>query len=88
MKRTAPTDNSTAAAAYYTGVFALFPGIGLIMGPAALALGILALKAIRLNPVLSGKDRAIAAVVMGGMSTLLNWGFILFVVMDRITART
>jgi hypothetical protein len=82
-----PTKNPMALAGYYTGVFSLIPCFGLIGGPIALVLGILAFKALKQNPMLPGKGHAIAALVMGGLSTLLNWGVALFVVVAAIAAR-
>ena len=78
-----PTRNPTAVAAYYTGIFALFPGTGLIMGPAALWLGVRALKAIRRDPILPGNSHTLAALVLGGLTTVLNWGFLIWMVVDR-----
>src|SRR5262245_5710318 len=39
-----PWKNGRALAAYYTGVFGLIPGLGLILGPLALFLGVLGYK--------------------------------------------
>lgn len=82
-----PTKNPMALAGYYTGVFSLIPCFGLIIGPIALVLGMLAFKALKQNPMLPGKGHAIAALVMGGLSTLLNWGAVIFMVIAGIAAR-
>jgi hypothetical protein len=81
------SEHPTAPAAYYSGVFALFPGAGLFMGPAALVLGIKALAAIRLEPGSAGKSRAMATVVMGGLTSVLNWDSLLFFLAARMNGR-
>ena len=65
--------------AYYLGIFGLIPCVGLILGPAALMLGILGLRYSKEHPEAAGGGHAIAGIVLGILTTLLNWGGIIFV---------
>ena len=67
-----PTKNPTALTAYYLGIFSLIPCIALILGPLAVVLGILGLKAHGKNPAVRGKGHAIAGIVIGGFTTVIN----------------
>lgn len=71
-----PYKNGRALAAYYVGVFSLIPCLGLLLGPAALVLGILGLRYVRANPTAKGTGHAIAGIVLGGLTTLGNWGVV------------
>src|SRR5438876_1034143 len=62
-----PYKNGRALAAYYCGVFALIPCVGLILGPIAFSFGILGLRAARENPRAHGTGHAIAGIVLGGL---------------------
>ncbi len=85
--RSATVEHPTALAAYYTGIFALFPGSGLLMGPAALYYGLKAFAAIRREPGSGGKSRAAAAVAMGVLTTVLNWGILIFFLAAHLANR-
>jgi uncharacterized protein YqgC (DUF456 family) len=85
--RSSKAEHPTALAAYYTGIFALFPGAGLFMGPPALVLGLKALGALRRDPAQSGESRAIAAILMGALTTLLNWGVLVFFLVAHLNGR-
>jgi hypothetical protein len=65
-----PTSNPKALLAYYLGIFGLIPGFCIVLGPAALALGILGLKAAKEHPEIAGKVHAWIGIVLGGLSTL------------------
>ncbi|MEL6898582.1 MAG: DUF4190 domain-containing protein [Planctomycetota bacterium] len=68
MRMIVPVDTSPVAiVAGYFGLFSLL----IFPGPIALALGIAALYHINRNPKWHGKGRAIFAIVMGGIMTLL-----------------
>ena len=71
-----PYKNARALLAYYLGVFSLIPCLGLLLGPAALVLGILGLRYVRANPTAKGTGHAIAGIIMGVLTTLANWGSI------------
>ena len=65
-----PYKNGKALAAYYCGVFALIPCIGLILGPIALILGIMGLKYAKEHPRARGQAHAIVGIVLGGLVLL------------------
>jgi WD40 repeat protein len=69
-----PYKNGRALAAYYLGVFSLIPCVGLLLGPAGLILGILGLRYVKAHPTAKGTGHAIAGIIMGGLTTLGNWG--------------
>ena len=57
-----------AIAAGYVGLFS----IALLPAPVAIILGILALRDLKQNPDRAGKGRAIFAIIMGSIFTLLS----------------
>jgi hypothetical protein len=75
-----PYRNPTALTGYYLAVFSLIPCVGLLLGPAAVILGIVGMKFRNKNPEAGGLGHAITALVLGGLTTLGNWGFVAFVV--------
>lgn len=74
-----PYKNPKALTGYYLGVFSLIPCVGLLLGPAALVLGFLALRTRNANPKAGGTTHAIVALILGGLTTLVNWGCVAFV---------
>jgi predicted Zn finger-like uncharacterized protein len=82
-----PYKNGRALAAYYLGVFSLIPCAGLLLGPAALVLGILGLRYVKANPTAKGTGHAIAGIVLGGLTTLGNWGLGIILVIAAIVSR-
>ncbi len=72
-----PYKNGKALAAYYCGVFSLIPCLGLILGPVALIFGILGARYAKAHPTAKGMGHAIAGIVLGGLTTLGNWGSII-----------
>lgn len=84
-----PYKNGRALLAYYFGVFSLIPCLGLLLGPAALVLGILGLRYVKVNPTAKGTGHAIAGIIMGVLTTLANWGSVIaLLVMGGIAALT
>ena len=81
-----PYRNGRALAAYYCGVFAIIPCLGLILGPIALIFGILGLRFAKANPRAGGTGHAIAGIVLGSLTTLANWGVVLFTVIMMVVA--
>jgi hypothetical protein len=73
-----PYHNPKALAAYYCGVFSLIPGLGLLLGPLALILGMIGIRFSRENDTAGGVGHAITGVILGGLTSLANWGFALF----------
>jgi hypothetical protein len=66
-----PYKNPRALMAYYFGVFAVLPLIGIILGFAALALGISGLRFRRLKPEAGGVVHAWIGILVGGFFALL-----------------
>jgi DNA-binding beta-propeller fold protein YncE/phage FluMu protein Com len=69
-----PYKNGRALLAYYLGVFSFIPCVGLILGPAALILGILGIRFVKANPTAKGTGHALAGIIMGSLTTLGYWG--------------
>jgi hypothetical protein len=69
-----PYKNPLALMGYYVGVFSLVPVLGLLLGPAALVLGILGLRYHRDHPRARGAGHAITGIVLGSLTSLFNWG--------------
>jgi len=81
-----PYKNPLALIGYYTGVFSLIPISGLLLGPAALVLGILGLRYSRRHPTARGGGHAIAGIVLGSLTSLLNWGAVGVLVVLSVVA--
>lgn len=73
-----PYKNGKALAAYYCAVFSVIPCLGLILGPIALIFGILGLRFVRAHPEAHGTAHAWVGIILGGLTTLANWGAVLF----------
>ncbi len=72
-----PYKNPLALIAYYLGVFAFIPCAGLLLGPAALIVGIMGIRYRNKHPTAGGLGHAITGVVLGSLTTLANWGIVL-----------
>jgi hypothetical protein len=68
-----PYKNPAALAAYYLGLFSLFPLLGLFLAIPALVLGVAGLRARKRDPSIKGSVHAWIGIVMGGIFTLV-WG--------------
>jgi hypothetical protein len=75
-----PYRNPLGLTAYYMGVFALIPCVGLLLGPAAFILGILGLRYGKKNPTAGGAGHAIAGIVLGTLVVLGHLGFFVFLI--------
>lgn len=82
-----PYKNPQALLAYYIGLFALIPLLGLAMGPAALVLGLRGLKYGRENPVVKGQAHAWIGIVLGGMWSLIHWVALIVTVVAMLSSR-
>jgi len=71
-----PYKNPMALVAYYVGVFAVIPCVGLLLGPTALILGILGIRYRNKHPTAGGLGHAITGVVLGSLTALANWGLV------------
>lgn len=61
-----PDKNRPAQAAYYLGVFSLIPLIGMVLGLAALVLGLEGLRLAARRPEVNGKVHAWVGIIVGG----------------------
>lgn len=82
-----PFKNPMALAGYYVAVFSLIPCAGLFLGPTALVFGYLGLKHRKKHPTAGGLAHAVVALVGGGLTSLANWGCVIFVIVMMIQNR-
>jgi hypothetical protein len=82
-----PYHNGMALAAYYVGVFSLVPIFALLLGPLGVIFGIVGLRRVNANPEIKGTGHAIAGIVLGGLTTLLNYGVVIFIVAAAASRR-
>src|SRR5947209_8493332 len=75
--------NVAGAVAYDLGVSAGCPGLGALLGPAALVLGILGVWFNIRHRTSDALGLALAGVLYGLLATLINWAVIL-VVLDMV----
>lgn len=80
-----PYKNAAALTAYYLGVFSLIPCVGLILGAAALVLGIMGLKFAKRNPQAHGTVHAWVGIVLGTITSVGNAVVIILMVMGANT---
>jgi len=77
-----PSKNTNALIGYYVSVASLIPCFGLLLGPVAVVLGILGLKAYDRDPAVYGLAHSWVAIILGGLCTLANVAFIIFLVVQ------
>ncbi|MBE3037454.1 MAG: DUF4190 domain-containing protein [Chloroflexi bacterium] len=73
-----PYKNPHALMAYYFGIFAIIPCIGLLLGPAAVVLGIMGLKRAKTQPESKGKIHAWVGIICGAVFTLIYLAVLVF----------
>jgi hypothetical protein len=83
-----PYKNGQALAAYYCGIFGLIPCVGLVLGPAALVLGVLGLRKAKANPRAKGGGHAIAGIVLGSLVLLGHLAVIALMVIGAMSSRS
>jgi hypothetical protein len=77
-----PYKNPQALAAYYLGVFAVIPFLGVLLGIAALALGVGGLRRRKEEPEVGGSVHAWIGIIAGGLFGFIWLAVIvLFVIM-------
>ena len=82
-----PYKNTRALWAYYLGIFSLIPCFGIVLGIAALIVGIGGLKYADLHPEARGKVHAWIGVVLGGLCALFNILLIVFPIIIGIFSK-
>ena len=82
VSRLIPYKNTRALAAYYCGVFGLIPGIGVILGPIALILGILGLRYASEHRKAKGSGHAWAGIILGVLGPLATVAVIILIHME------
>jgi hypothetical protein len=65
--------NRAALRAYHVSLFGLIPGLGLLLGPLAVVLGVLAHRHGMKEPGFTADAPARAAYLLGGLIALTNW---------------
>jgi hypothetical protein len=71
--------NRVARLAYLVAVAGLVPGLGLVLGPVAALLGLLARRR-RFDPAFAAHGPAKAGLALGILLTLTNWGGLVLMV--------
>lgn len=59
--------------AYWTACAGLIPGLGLLLGPAAVVLGFLGRAYAKTEPECTAPDQATVAILLGSLITVTNW---------------
>lgn len=75
-----PTRNKPALWAYYLGLFSFVPGIGLLLGIAAVVLGSQGLARFARHPEVKGKVHAWIGIWLGGFFTLFYVALTIFLI--------
>jgi hypothetical protein len=70
-----PYKNVRALLAYYAGVFSWICGVGILVVPVAIVLGILGYRYGQAHPKAKGTGHAVAGIVFGIIGLLLNSAF-------------
>ena len=78
-----PYKNPQALIGYYLGVFSLIPILGLLLGPAALILGILGFRSYLREPRKRGQAHAWVAMILGTLVLIGHLAFFVFLVSNR-----
>lgn len=75
-----PYRNMPALIGYYVSIGSLIPGFGLLLGPAAVVLGVMGMRKVVREPNVRGTAHAVVAMVLGTITALGSWGLIVYVV--------
>jgi hypothetical protein len=82
-----PARNPPALIGYYTAVFSLVPLFALLLGPIAIGLGIAGWKKYRREPRVKGAAHAWVAIIVGTLTSLVNWGAAILTLIAVLTHR-
>jgi hypothetical protein len=80
-----PYKNPNALMAYYAAVFALIPGLGLVLGPVALYLGLAGLRYFKQYPVVKGAVHAWIGIIGGAVCCLLYLGYLCYMLLAALS---
>ncbi|VAX41827.1 hypothetical protein MNBD_PLANCTO03-986, partial [hydrothermal vent metagenome] len=72
-----PYNNPPALIGYYISVASLIPILAMLLGPAAVVLGVVGLNKRKADPRCKGMAHAIVAIILGSLTTLGNLTLIL-----------
>jgi hypothetical protein len=86
MSAVIPYRNRRALSAYYCGLFSLLPCVGAVLGPVALILGTQGLEYAKARPEAKGRVHALVGIVLGAVTTLANWGFLLVAALNLLAS--
>lgn len=81
----AEESNRAALRAYRLSLYGLIPFAGLVLGPAALVLGVAAGRKGRRDPSFSAHGPVAAAVVLGTVDALTNWAGVVLMVLGLLS---
>ena len=83
-----PDQNAPALAAYDLGVFSVIPLIGMVLGLAALVLGIVGLRMAARRPEVKGKIHAWVGIIVGGLFGLGYLALVVLIIVIYVVERT
>ena len=81
-----PYKNPKALVAYYLGVFSVIPILGVLLGMAALALGVAGLRFRKENPEAGGAVHAWIGIIAGGLFGFIWLAMLFWIVFAAIHA--
>ena len=76
----------TAAAAFRCAAYGLIPGLGLLLGPAAVVLALVAYRQERAGPPRKGRSPALGVLALGAAVLVTNWAGVLLVIYGLTSA--
>jgi hypothetical protein len=82
-----PYKNGYAIAAYYLGIFAFIPAIGILLGIPAFILGLKGRKLAVQHPEARGKVHAWVGIIMGGVFGIGQLLLLVFILVGVFVAR-
>jgi hypothetical protein len=83
-----PLVNRATRRALRCAVCGLIPLVGLVMGPVALVLGVLAYRTERAGPPVKGHSPALGVVTLATVILITNWAGLLLMIYGWTTAGT
>ncbi len=79
-----PYKNPAALVGYYIGICSCIPAIGLILGPAAIILGIKGLITVKKHPLKKGTVHAWIAIILGLIGTAISVVMIVVIIAGNL----